>query len=137
MNRVVHFEIHAKDKERMQKFYSDAFGWTMQKMGPEMDSYIVVTTGGDSRPDDPKTWGINGGITTRVGDLPKDNQPVNAYLCYIGVNDIDDAIDKVKSAGGSITHDKMDEPDVGKIAYAKDPEGNIFGILEPNPPMAK
>jgi predicted enzyme related to lactoylglutathione lyase len=137
MNRVVHFEIHAKDKEKMQKFYSDVFGWTIQQMGPEMGSYIVVTTGGDSKSDDPKTWGINGGITTRMGDLPKDGAAVNAYVCIIGVEDVDESINKVKSAGGTIALEKMDVPGVGKLAYVKDPEGNIFGMLEPNPPTAK
>jgi predicted enzyme related to lactoylglutathione lyase len=33
MNRVVHFEIHASDVEKMKKFYTDVFGWEMQQMG--------------------------------------------------------------------------------------------------------
>ena len=45
MNRVVHFEIHAKDLDRTQKFYEDVFGWTITDMGPQMGNYRVVETG--------------------------------------------------------------------------------------------
>ena len=30
-SRPVHFEIHAVDPERMAAFYSELFGWTIQK----------------------------------------------------------------------------------------------------------
>lgn len=136
MNRVVHFEIHAKNGELLQKFYEDAFGWKMQQMGPDMGNYIVVTTGGMSEPEKPETWGINGGITPREGSVPMEGQPVNAFVCIIGVNNIDEAIEKVKAGNGMIALDKMDVPTVGKLAYAKDPEGNLFGMLEPDPTMA-
>ena len=41
---VVHFEIPAKDKERMKKFYESAFGWETKQLGKEMGEYILVTT---------------------------------------------------------------------------------------------
>ena len=41
-------------------------------------------------------------------------------------------IDKVKKAGGTMALDKMDVPGVGWLAYCKDPEENIFGILQPH-----
>ncbi|MFA6585408.1 MAG: hypothetical protein WCS97_03120 [Candidatus Paceibacterota bacterium] len=31
--------------------------------------------------------------------------------------------------------EKMDVLTVGLLAYAKDPEGNLFGILQPDPMM--
>jgi hypothetical protein len=31
MGRVAHFEIHADDPQRAVKFYSDVFGWTIEK----------------------------------------------------------------------------------------------------------
>ncbi len=48
MNRVVHFEIHAKDFDKLQKFYQDIFGWDIQDMGPQMGNYRTVTTGKDA-----------------------------------------------------------------------------------------
>src|SRR6266699_3572488 len=44
MNPVVHFEIPAEDRNRMAEFYTRVFGWRTQMLGPEMGSYVVVTT---------------------------------------------------------------------------------------------
>lgn len=113
----------------MQKFYSDVFGWQISDMGPQMGNYRVVNTGedkvGTAYP------GINGGLTPRRGALPASDQPVNAYVCTIGVDDIDAYIAKVKGAGGTTALDKMQVPGVGWLTYMKDPEGNIFGMLQP------
>lgn len=35
MNPVVRFEMAAEDNERVSKFYSQAFGWEIDKMGEE------------------------------------------------------------------------------------------------------
>ena len=40
-------------------------------------------------------------------------------------------IAKIEKGGGKICVPKMTIPDVGLLAYAEDPTGNIFGILEP------
>ena len=36
MNKVTHFEIPFDDQARAQKFYSDVFGWQINKFG-DMD----------------------------------------------------------------------------------------------------
>ena len=105
MNRIVHFEIHAKDLDAAQRFYSEVFGWTIKDMGVGMGNYRLVTTGTDTP--DAKWPGINGGMVSRVGDLPKSGQPVNAFVCTVSVPDIDAYIEKVKKAGGTIALDKM------------------------------
>src|SRR5450432_2217043 len=81
MNRVVHFEIHAKDLDRTQKFYEDVFGWAITDMGPQMGNFRVVVTGKD---EPGSQWnGINGGIIPRHGEGPKGGEPVNAFICTI------------------------------------------------------
>jgi uncharacterized protein len=129
MNRVIHFEIHAANGDRMQKFYSDVFGWQIKDMGPQMGNYRMVTTGED-KPGEVYP-GINGGIAPRQGAPPQGNEAVNAFVCTIGVDNLDAYIDKVKEAGGTTALDKMEVPGVGWLAYIKDPEGNIFGMLQP------
>lgn len=130
MNRVVHFELHAKDMDRMQKFYSDIFGWEIKDMGPQMGGYRLITTGTDEAG---ATWpGINGGMNPRKGELPTEGQPVNAFVCTISVENIDATLEKIEKAGGTIATHKMEVPGVGWLAYRKDPEGNIFGVLQPN-----
>ena len=130
MNRVVHFEIHAKDLDKMQQFYNDVFGWKITDLGPQMGNYRMVETG-ENEPGE-KWPGINGGITPRMGEPAESGQAVNAYVCTISVDDLDVYIDKVKKAGGSMALDKMDVPGVGWLAYCKDIEENIFGMLQPH-----
>ena len=136
MNRVVHFEIHATDVAAMKKFYSDVFGWDMQQMGSEYGDYVVISTG--PGPDEMakgavkmEDMGINGGMMARKGAAPASGQAVNAYVCIIGVDDVDAYMTKVKDHGGTIALDKMVVPNVGDLAYCKDPDGNLFGIIKP------
>src|SRR5205807_2087449 len=91
-NRIVHFEIEADDRERAKTFYSQAFGWQMDEMGSDMGGYVVVTTGDPKEP-----GGINGGI---FSPPPGGARELNAYSCVVGVDNIDQAMQKVKSAGG-------------------------------------
>lgn len=125
-NRIVHFEIEAADLGRARNFYAQAFGWGMEQMGEEMGNYIVVTTGDPKEP-----GGINGGIyATPPGASGKE---INAFSCVVGVDNIDQAMDKVKSAGGELFGDKMDIPNIGTFIRCKDTEGNFFTMLQPLP----
>lgn len=133
MNHVVHFEIHAADLGRAQAFYQAVFGWQVKDMGPGMGNYRLVSTDG-SEPGRPASRGINGGITPRQGPGPKGGEPVNAFVCIMAVEDIDAHVAKAKNAGGTIAIQKMEVPGVGWLAYAKDPEGNLFGMLQPKMP---
>jgi predicted enzyme related to lactoylglutathione lyase len=70
MNRVVHFEIHALNLDKMQKFYESVFGWDIKDMGPQMGNYRTVSTG-KNEPD--SQWGgINAGITARREKVQKE-----------------------------------------------------------------
>ena len=121
MPRVVHFEIHADDPQRAANFYRNVFGWQINKWeGPE--DYWLVTTGADNEP------GINGAILKRRG--PINGDAVIAYVCTIDVPAIDEAIEKATSHGGTVALPKMPVPGVGWLAYFKDSEGNIFGMMQ-------
>lgn len=132
-NRVVHFEIHAKDQDVLQKFYESVFGWSFQNLGEAMDGYRLIMTGPRQPVEsDPGTWGINGGMN-RVPDraLPSTVGALNAFVSIVAVEDIGSVVGKVKDAGGSVHMDVHEIPTVGLLAYAKDPEGNLFGVLQP------
>ncbi len=135
MNRVVHFEIHATNMDNAAEFYASVFGWKFTDMGPAMGNYRLIETGNmDSVGPDGKPWpGINGGLTPRRGPLPAGGEPVNAYVCTMDVDNLDSYIEKVKSAGGTMALEKMPIPGMGWLAYCKDPEGTIFGIMQSDP----
>ena len=133
MNRIVHFEIHAEDPERVARFYRDVFGWDIKEWvipGVEMPAenrYWLVSTGPESEP------GINGGILFRRGPAPADGQAVNAYVCTVGVASVDASVEKALSSGATLAVPKMPIKGVGWLAYCKDTEGNIFGLMQDDP----
>jgi predicted enzyme related to lactoylglutathione lyase len=121
MPRVVHFEIHADDPERAVRFYTQVFAWEISKWAGPQD-YWLIRTGPDSEP------GINGGMIRRHG--PIDGIAVIAYVCTVDVPSVDDYAQKITAAGGTLVVPKMPIPGVGWLVYAKDTEGNIFGIIQ-------
>jgi predicted enzyme related to lactoylglutathione lyase len=48
------------------------------------------------------------------------------------VESLDRTIKKIEQRGGKICVPKMAIPKVGWLAYAEDPAGNVFGIIEPD-----
>jgi predicted enzyme related to lactoylglutathione lyase len=124
MGRVIHFEIHADDTDRAERFYTEVFGWGVQRYGGPVD-YRLLSTGPDGQ------TGINGAILKRQGAGPEPGQPVNSYVCTIGVDSIEETERAVPDAGGEQVLDRMEVPGVGQLSYFKDTEGNIFGALQP------
>ena len=122
MNRVVHFEIHASDPARATKFYADVFGWTFEQWGTEQYWMAMTAEKGSTVP------GINGGLLLRKGAAPVEGQAVNAYVCTMQVDSIDETIKKVEAAGGTLATAKFAFPGMAWQAYYKDTEGNIFGL---------
>ncbi len=134
----MHFEMGYQDKQRMADFYGKVFGWQMQIMGPEMGNYVVVTTSkSDEKTGRPKQPGtINGGFYQKT-----ENPLSHAPSIVIGVDNIKQAVEDTKAAGGKILgamdssgqhSDKPQEiPGVGLWISAMDTEGNRFSILQP------
>jgi predicted enzyme related to lactoylglutathione lyase len=127
MGRVIHFEIHAEYPERAAKFYAGVFGWKITKWDGPVDYWLVTT--GDGNP------GIDGAIMRRMGANPdpKEPTPVIGYVNTIDVDNLDASIEAVKKAGGIEALAKMEVPGVGWMAYYKDTESNIFGMMQATP----
>jgi len=128
--RVCHFEIHAADPQKAIAFYQRLFGWEFSRWGDE--EYWLIRTGpAEARGAEER--GIDGGLLRRRGPAPADGQAVNAYVCTIRVPSLDDMLRQVETAGGSIALPKMAVKCVGWLAYAQDDQGNIFGMMQPDP----
>src|SRR5437870_10943203 len=128
MNPVVHFEMPAEDRKRMAHFYSKAFGWQTQMLGPEMGEYVVVTTT-ESDDNGPKKPGaINGGFYNKTKDMPSQFPSV-----VIAVDDIKQSMKQVTDAGGKVLGEPMEIPGVGQYVSFFDTEGNRVSMLQPLP----
>jgi predicted enzyme related to lactoylglutathione lyase len=124
MPRVVHFEIHADNTDRAAKFYTDLFGWTINKWGGPME-YSLITTGPEGTP------GINGVLMKRQHQI-SGNDGVIAYVCTVQVDNLDHYMSRAQKLGASIALPKMPVPGVGWLAYMKDSESNVFGMMQPD-----
>ncbi|HWQ96026.1 MAG TPA: VOC family protein [Candidatus Methylomirabilis sp.] len=129
MDPVVHFEMPAEDRKRMSKFYTKAFGWETNQLGPEMGEYVLVTTTEvDENMMIKKPGAINGGFFQKTDD------PVSHYpSVVIQVDDIKKSMKKVEDAGGKIHGEPMEIPNVGWIVSFFDTEGNRVSMLQPMP----
>ena len=122
MARLVHFEMNVKDVHKTISFYEDLFGWKFKKWDGPMD-YWLIMTGDEEEP------GIDGGLGYEEEGFPK-------VVNTIDVGDIDEIIKKIESKGGAIVRPKHAVPGVGWLAYFKDSEGVMSGIMQ-NDPNAK
>jgi predicted enzyme related to lactoylglutathione lyase len=115
MPRVVHFEFNADNPERAASFYTNVFGWKIEKWAGPMD-YWIVMTGEQSEP------GIDSGIKKRS----EEQNTVNT----VDVPSVDEFVKKVTGAGGKVVQPRTAVPGVGYFAYCQDTEGNIFGMMQ-------
>ena len=120
MPKVIHFEIPANDTKRAVAFYKQAFGWKVNEYGGEEMGYWLVTAGEDTE------LGINGAIT-------KKDETHSATINTVSVPSFEEAVKKIKGAGGQILGPKMAVPSVGYMTYCKDTEGNVFDIMQTDP----
>ena len=123
MGRVIHFEIHADDLDRAEAFYTGVFDWRARRWEGGETEYRLLVTG----PDDQA--GINGAIVPRRRRV--DGQAVITFVCTIQVDDLDATTSRVVAGGGARIVDPRSIGGVGRFAYFRDTEGNVFGALQP------
>lgn len=128
-NSVVHFEMPSKDKKRTAIFYSKVFGWKMNLLDEKMGNYLLAQTAETDENNMVQQKGaINGGFFDY-----KNKEGFNMPHLVIAVDDLNESIKDVNTNGGEIFGEPMDIPGIGKYISFKDTEGNLVGMLEPNP----
>jgi predicted enzyme related to lactoylglutathione lyase len=115
MSNVIHFEICVDDLQEAVGFYSNVFGWKIERA--DDSDYWFITTGSEEDP------GITGGLMNRLDDW---NPTVNT----IEVQSLDSVAKKITRAGGKVLAPKISIARTGYVQYCQDLEGNIFGIME-------
>jgi predicted enzyme related to lactoylglutathione lyase len=100
-------------------FYEAIFGWKFQKWDGPVE-YWIINTGPDSEP------GIHGGLMPR-------RDPAQPCVNTVNVANLDATLAEAEKNGGLCVVPKMPIPGVGWLAYCKDTEGHIFGMMQPDP----
>lgn len=128
-NRVVGFEIHASDCAKIAEFYRKVFGWRIHQYSAEPVEYWKVITAANCTCE----TGINGSIVKRFGTSSELDSAINSFVCTITVESIDAVLYQILTSGGSVAVEKRAIPNLAWVAYCRDPDGNVFGIYEPDP----
>jgi predicted enzyme related to lactoylglutathione lyase len=126
MNPVVHFEMPYENKERLVKFYSQVFGWQMQKLDKEMGGYFTaMTTEVDEKRMIKRPGAINGGFYPKQSDAP------SCPSVVIAVDDLKEAMKNITDAGGKVLGKPVEIPGMGQYVSFIDSEGNRVSLLQP------
>ncbi len=121
---VVHFEIMGKDTPKLRDFYTEVFGWDVAAPTENgTTEYSIV------QPVPHFQRGINGGI----GKAPEGYDGHVTF--YVVVDDVEEALMKVESRGGSRMMGPDEVPNGPTIGLFKDPEGHTVGVVDPGEEM--
>lgn len=121
---VVHFEIIGRDPEKLRHYYADLFGWTFDtshsvaKEISEAGNYGFVNPAADG----PVIAGGIGGGEGYAGHA----------IFYVGVPDIETALQLAETLGGKRVLGPAKRPDGGLVVgHFTDPEGHLIGVAGP------
>lgn len=116
--RVRWNELATSDQDGAIDFYTRQFGWEQEGGMPmgEMGEYKFINHGGV----------MIGAVMRKPPQLP-----VSAWTFYIGVDDIDRAVDAIKAGGGQILNGPMEIPGGDFSLNGLDPQGASFGLVGP------
>jgi uncharacterized protein len=121
---VTHFEVIGKDGPKLQRFYSDLFGWQID--ASNSSGYGIVPREGNVNADG---VGIGGG----VGAGPTADYPGHVTF-YVEVPDVEAALARAEDLGGTriFGPDKVPGTDV-ELGQFADPEGHMIGVTKATP----
>ncbi len=121
-SRFVWYDLLTPDLDAAKAFYGEVVGLTLGPSGMPGQRYDLVMAGGQP---------IGGAL--QLTDAMRDGGAHPGWLGYIAVEDIDAALAKLTSLGGTILMDRTEIPTVGWFAMAADPQGAPFQLLQSLP----
>ena len=116
---VVHFEIVARDGEKLKGYYAELFGW-------EIDSSNPMNYGLIDRAANLNSEGI--GVGGGIGQGPDDYEGHVTF--YAEVPDVEESLQKAESLGGTRMMGPEKIMEGVELGQFKDPEGNIVGLIK-------
>ena len=115
-NPFTYLELHSADAARAKSFYAELFGWkTSDVPVPGLGLYTEIDT----------QEGPPAGLMPR-----QDNSARSAWLPYVRVPKLDDAIGRAQKLGAKIVTPRGEVKDVGWFAVVQDPAGAQIGLFE-------
>jgi predicted enzyme related to lactoylglutathione lyase len=116
--RFVWYELMTTDVAAAKAFYAKVFGWGAKEASAPGLPYAMLTVG---------KVPIGG-----LMDLPAEARRMGAtsrWIGYVGVNDVDAAVDRLKRLGGAVYVPPTDS-NIGRISVVADPQTATLALVE-------
>ncbi|MBI5867551.1 MAG: VOC family protein [candidate division Zixibacteria bacterium] len=128
-SKFIWYELNTPDPKAAEVFYGRVLECTAREFAPGA-GYTILSAGGAD---------IGGIMAIPENACEPHARP--AWVGYIGVSDTDDAVARLRAAGGSVFKEPTDIPGVGRFAVVADPHGAVFLLMKgavenPPPPVA-
>jgi hypothetical protein len=117
-SRAGHFVWHdlvSLDADRGRDFYVQLLGWKTSQMPMGDGGSLTIFHAGESQ------------VADVVPLLPAHGLPSH-WMCYVSVDDVDEAVRQAESLGGKLAEPAFDTP-YGRIALLQDPAGAYIRVV--------
>jgi len=119
-NRMTHFAIHIDDIERAKSFYDSVFDWGFNSYGPA--DFLQIKS------DKTENGELIGALQSRkYSPVP---EKIIDLECTIGVENVDEILERIKNNDGQVLMPKTAIPYVGWIIKFLDSEGNLICAMQ-------
>jgi predicted enzyme related to lactoylglutathione lyase len=113
-------DLGTTDVEGAKAFYRALFGWDAIDVPTDQGvPYTMLTKDGKS--------------VAGMGPIPPDQLEAGMppmWNTYVNVDSVDETVEKVTAAGGSVVMPAMDVMDSGRMAFIADPTGAAIGLWQ-------
>ena len=116
VGKFVWHEQVSSDPKQAQDFYTQLFGWGTEVFKPGDVDYSMISSRGQN----------HGGFGKAMEGAPPPH-----WLGHVHVGNLEETIEKVKSAGGRLAAGPFEMSEVGRIAIVGDPQGAFVGVYQP------
>ena len=113
------YELGTSDLEGAADFYTGIVGWQITDSGMSGFDYRLAASGDDV-------------IAGLMSNAAQEGNPPPNWLIYFAVDDCDQTAAHVREEGGRVFKGPDDIPGTGRFAVVADPQGAVFGILQPD-----
>ncbi len=117
--RFVWYELMTTDIEAANAFYASVVGWGVRDASVRGSTFSVFTAGGSP--------------VAALMNVPEDARRMGAtpqWIGYVGVDDVDAAVDRVKQSGGRVYVPPTDVPDMSRFSVVADPQMATIAVVK-------
>jgi predicted enzyme related to lactoylglutathione lyase len=117
--RFAWYELMTTDMESARTFYAHVVGWDAREASMPGPAYSLFTIG-----DSPVAGLMN---------LPEDARQTGVtphWIGYVGVDDVDAAVDRTKELGGAVYVAPLDVPGISRFSIVADPQRATLALVK-------